>query len=248
MAAADWRVLVPVDVLEGETLPESVCDVLAPLPVVLLGYHVLPEQTPPGQARLQFEEQAQDALDDLAAAVEEAGGEAETRLVFTHDAEQSIDRVADETGCGAILQPNPTGEVERLLVPLRGEVDVDRIAAFAAALVADRDIAITLHHVAGSEAAIPDGESMLDRADAALREAGVPEAAITQEIVVSDAPVLTIAEAATDHDLVVIGERAPSLRTLVFGEDAERIADRSLGPVVVVRRARDSEPDDRSES
>jgi nucleotide-binding universal stress UspA family protein len=248
MAAPDWRVLVPAEILEGETVPESVLDVLAPLPVVLLGYHVLPEQTPPGQARLQFEDQAQDALDDLAEALDEAGGEAETRLVFTHDAEQSIDRVADETGCGAILQPNPTGDVERVLVPLRGDVDVERIAAFAAALVADRDIGLTLHHVAGSEAAIPDGAALIDRADAVLREAGVPDTAIAHEVVVDDAPVLTIADAATDHDLVVMGERAPSLRTFLFGEDAERIADRSLGPVVVVRRARDAEPTRESDS
>ena len=47
------KVLVPVEVLEGRTVPESLVRFLAPSEVVVLGYHVVPEQTPAGQARLQ---------------------------------------------------------------------------------------------------------------------------------------------------------------------------------------------------
>jgi hypothetical protein len=42
------------------------------------------------------------------------------------------------------------------------------------------------------------------------------------------------AEVAADHDLVVMGETAPSFREYVFGDDHQRVADRSLGPVLVV--------------
>lgn len=236
-----WKVLVPVEILAGETVPDSVAELLATLPVVVLGYHVLPEQTAPGQARMQFEARAQAKLDDLADAFVDAGGNAETRLVFTHDEEQTIDRVAGETGCGAILVPNPARDVERVLVPLRGEVDTARIAGFVVALVDDRDIAVTLSHVANSEEGVEAGRSLVDDAAARLREAGIPAGAIAAEVTVSGTPVEAIATTATDHDAVVMGEIEPSLGSVLFGEASERVAARSLGPVVVVRRERGPE-------
>jgi nucleotide-binding universal stress UspA family protein len=239
MTDSDWRVLVPVEVLEGETVSEAVAEALSELPVVVLGYHVLPEQTAPGQARLQFEDQAQEKLDLIAAAFREAGGEADTRLVFTHDEEQTIDRVADETGCTAVLIPNPSGEIERLLVPLRGEVDVDRITAFVAALIGDRDIGVTLFHVAEDDEVTPEGQSLVDDGAGRLRELGVADVETT--VTTAETPRRAIAMAAADHDAVVMGESEPSLRSFLFGEAAEQVAAQSLGPVVVVRRSRKDE-------
>jgi nucleotide-binding universal stress UspA family protein len=238
MTASDWTVLVPVEVLEGETVPESVSDLLGTLPVVVLGYHVLPEQTAPGQARLQFEEQAQTKLDDLASAFREAGGECETRLVFTHDEEQTLDRVAEETGSGALLVPNPAPPVERILVPLGGAVDVERIIAFVASLIGGRAIDVTLFHVTGDDAGVEAGREILDGAATRLGELGVPADAVTTDIVVSERPIQAISAAAVDHHTVVMGESQPSLRSFLFGEASEQVADKSLGPVIVVRRER----------
>lgn len=237
----DWKVLVPVAVLEGETVPESVVDLLSPLPVVVLGYHVLPEQTPPGQARMQFEDRVQATLDDLTAAFSEGGSAAETRLVFTHDEEQTLNRVADETGCEAILVPNPATEIERLLVPVQGKADVDHVAAFVAALIGDREIRVTFLHVADREEATAAGQSTVDDAAARLRDLGIPADTIETDVTVSGTPVRAIATAAADHDAVVLGESEPSLRSVLFGEVPEQVAARSLGPVVVVRRAPDPE-------
>lgn len=243
----DWTVLVPVEVLEGETVPDAVVELLSPLPVVVLGYHVLPEQTAPGQARLQFEEQAQAKLDDLAAAFRERGSDAGTRLVFTHDEEQTLDRVADETGSDAILIPNPAPRAERVLVPLSGEVDADRITAFVAAMVGDRGIEVTLSHVAGTDEGIAAGRSIVEDARERLLDRGVPSDAVDQNVTVSETPVQAIAEAAADHDAVVMGESEPSLRTFIFGDVSEQVAAHSLGPVVVVRRAEEASEDDTAE-
>lgn len=239
MSGPDWKVLVPVEVLAGETVPTPVMELLSTLPVVVLGYQDLPEQTPPGQARMQFEEQAQAKLDELAVAFREAGGDSETRLVFTQAEEQTIRRVAEETGCRAFLIPNPTGPVERLLVPIRGEVRVDRIAEFTAALVGDRPIEITLFTVADSDGAVTEGQSKLDRAAETLEANGIPATHISTGVVVSETPIRTIAQAAAEHDAVVMGESAPSLRSFIFGDPPEEIAELSVGPVLVVRRPPD---------
>jgi hypothetical protein len=42
--------------------------------------------------------------------------------------------------------------------------------------------------------------------------------------------------AAAGRDAVDMGKRAPSLRSLVIGEETERVAAEMVGPVVVVRR------------
>ncbi|WP_458187937.1 universal stress protein [Haladaptatus sp. NG-WS-4] len=240
MLDPDWTVLVPVEIIEGETVPEAVIELLSTLPVVVLGYHVLPEQTPPGQARMQFEEQAQTKLDDLAVAFREAGGDAETRLVFTHDEEQTLNRVADETGCSAILIPNPASAVERVLVPVRGEVDVARIVTFVTAMVGDRDIEITLFDVTARDGGGDKGNSVTEAREY-LRSHGITVDVIERDGSVTNTPVQAIATAAVDHDVIVMGESAPSLRTFLFGETTEKVAARSLGPVIAVRRERDRE-------
>lgn len=235
------RVLVPLRVLEGETVPAPLVDLLAPVPVVVLGYHVLPEQTPPGQARMQFEERAQEVLSGLEETFAEAGGETETRLVFTHEEEQTIERVADETDCDAVLVPHATGTVEDVLVSLRGEVDPARVGAFVGTLLADGEQSITLFYAASDEADLEVGRERLTAARDALTEAGVATDRIETASVVSDAPVTALGEAAATEDLVVMGESAPSFRTYVFGEDHERVAERSVGPVLVLRREGDAE-------
>lgn len=247
MTDTAWKVLVPVEVLEGETVPESVIDLLSTLPVVVLGYHELPEQTPPGQARLQFEDQAQSKLDDLAAAFREAGGDAETRLVFTHDEEQTLDRVADETNCDAILIPNPAPEVRRLLVPVGGDVDLDRTAGFVATMIGDRDVEVTLFNVAEDDETAALGRTLLKDATALLEERGIDPEAISSTVTVSGAPGEAIAAAATDHDAVVMGETEPSLRSFLFGELSEQVAAQSLGPVIVVRQEREPDESEMSE-
>lgn len=240
----DWSVLVPIEILKGETVSESIPAFLSRLPVVILGYHELPEQTPPGQAQLQYEDQAQSQLDDLAAVFTDAGCRTETRLVFTHDREQTIDRIAHETESEAFLIPNPVRSIDHLLVPVRGEVNVERVARFVAKLVGDRDIKITLYHVTKDEAAVADGEAMLEAATAELTDSGIIASNITRSIEVSDQPIEAIIEQALEHDTVIMGESEPSLRSFLFGDISEQIAAESLGPVIVVRKPRETKVPD----
>ena len=223
------RVLVPVKILEGGSIPAGLVELLSDVEVTVLGYHVLPEQTPPEQARLQFEERATEALTDVTEEFRAAGSDADHRLVFTHDREQTIDRVADETGSRAFAITGPTGPVERLLVPLTGKIDVENLLSFVEELAADREIEVTLLF-AGEES--DEIRSLLDGAAGQLDLSGVD----TQTLVVDEDPFDAILEAVPGHDAVVMAEQGPSLRSLVLGDEAERVAAASVGPVVVVRR------------
>ena len=257
------RVLVPIAVLDGESVSPGLLSLLGAADVTVLGYHVLPEQTPPDQARLQFEERATAALEDVSREFGAEGGAADHRLVFTHDREQTVRRVAGEVDADAFVVPGTTGDVDRLLVSLSGDVDVDRVLSFVEALVGGRAIGVTLFLAAGERppasddaagdagasagsgtTGTPDGETAEARLAAAadrLREAGIDtETTLAAAGSAFDA----LVDAVPGHDAVVMGERAPSLRSLVYGDESERVAAASVGPVLVVRDRRETDAGD----
>ncbi|TYL38238.1 universal stress protein UspA [Natronococcus pandeyae] len=229
------RILVPLAILKGESVSAGLTTLLEPMNVTVLGYHVLPEQTPPDQARLQYEERATDALEDLATEFGAADGTADYRLVFTHDRKQTFDRVAAETKSDVYAIPGATGPIDRLLVALTGDVAVQRIVSFVGELVGERDIGVTLFLATDDG---PGGRELLETAAVPLANRGID---VQTELAVGEPPLEALADAAVDHDAIVMGERAPSLRTLVFGEDAERVAAESVGPVLVVRNVEESD-------
>lgn len=221
------RVLVPVAVLEGETVSRGLISLLGTVEVTVLGYHVTPEQTPPDQARLQYEDRATEALEDLTAEFQAAGATADHRLVFTHDREQTTDRIAEEVGATAVAISGMTSEVERILVSLSGKFPVDRTLTFVEDVIGDRDIEVTLLF-AGDE----DDADPLDAANARLRDAGIET---NLRSAPGESPFEAMLEAVANHDVIVMGEKAPSLRSLIFGEESDRVASASVGPVLVVQ-------------
>ena len=219
------RVLVPVAVLDGEAVSGGLIDLLGTVDVTVLGYHVIPEQTPPDQARAQFEDRANSALKDIAQEFRAAGGDADYRLVFTRDRRKSIDRVAAETGADAYAISGATGDVDRLLVPLSEDVSVSRVLEFVTAVIGDRDINVTL--LAASEMS----EDRLDEAAGTIKAAGIE----TEVRMATGSPFDALIDSVPDHDAVVMGAAAPSLSSLLLGDAADRVAAASVGPVLVVR-------------
>lgn len=201
---------------------------LGTVDVTVLGYHVLPDQTDPDQARRQFQERAISALEDITQEFRQAGGEADYRLVFTHDRQKSINRVAEETNARAIVTTGATGNLDRILVSLSGQVAVDRILGFIEELIGDRDIGVTLLVV--SEAT-DEVRTLLEESANRLEAAGIT----VQTEVATGSAFDAIIDAVPGHDAVVVGEKAPSLTSLVFGEESNRIASAAVSPVLVVR-------------
>jgi nucleotide-binding universal stress UspA family protein len=222
------RVVVPVAILKNESVSLGLMNLLGTMDVTVLGYHVLPEQTPPDQARSQYEERANEALTDITEEFRAAGGDADYRLVFTANRQKTVRRVADEVRADAYAITGATGAVDRLLVSLSGDVAADRILDFVTELVGDRPISVTLLRVAGDE-----GVTSLDGARSRLAEAGLDvETKVAKDTSALDA----LIEAVPNHDAIVMGEQAPSLQSFLLGEVTERVATESVGPVLVVRR------------
>ncbi|WP_263018837.1 universal stress protein [Natronobiforma cellulositropha] len=236
-------ILVPVRVLEGQSVEPGVATLLSRARVLLLGYHEVPDQTPPGQARFQFEDRATERLADVAGELEVAGATVETRLVFTHNREQSLNRVAEETGCVGTVIPNPAMRLEDVLVPLRSERSLERVAGLTGDLLAGLDVGVTLYRLEREDE--ETSGRVLERARELLEARGVDPDLIETRVDTSLTPVRTIVNTASEYDAVVMGESDPSVTTFVFGETAAEVAERFHGPVLVVRRqSHDERPDE----
>lgn len=229
------RVLLALAVLEGESISDELAGLLGTTEVILVGYHEVPEQTAPSQMRQQYESQAERILDEVAGDIRDAGGTVDQRLVFTHDLDQSLDRIEDEVEATAELLANPTGAITDMLVPVRGDVDPARLARFAAALRGDRELAVTIL-VPTTESDKEEDTELAQEIASRLRDHGISEDAIGTEIRMTDAPAETVVETAIDHDVIVMGKQDPNWRAVLFGDPENRVARESLGPVFVVRQ------------
>ncbi|GAA0543568.1 universal stress protein [Halorubrum ejinorense] len=240
-------VLVPLEVLEGDSLPAGVPELLANAHVVLLGYHVLPDQTATEQAREQFGEKAMSKISGFAETLTEAGATVETRLVFTHDKQTTIDRLIYEYDSLAVLVPNSVESLDSVLVAVRGTVGIGRNTRLVAGLFAGTDIDVTLYHILGEDELEDDAETLLNGARSELVERGMDPDAIDVRVETpsEQTAIDAIAELGETHDAVVMGETDPSVTTFVFGMPSEQVAERFLGPVLVVQRER---PDGDEES
>jgi nucleotide-binding universal stress UspA family protein len=227
----DLRILVPIDVSETEQPALGVIDRLGPVEVVLLGYFPVPDQAEPALLREEYGPEAAERLDAVAA---DHGDPAEV-LVFTHDREATIDRVADEYGCAAVLTGGETESVDRVLVPLRGDVNLDRILSVVADLLLAGEETATLFHSVAEDADPSEGELLLMGAVDRLVEYGVDRDRVDWRLAEGGDPRADIVELGGEYDLVVLGETEPSLRERIIGEVLSGIIDGLEVPALVVR-------------
>jgi nucleotide-binding universal stress UspA family protein len=227
----DLRILIPVDVSEADLPPLGVLDHLGAVEVVLLGYFLVPDQAEPALIRDQYRS---DAADRLGAVAAEHGGPTEV-LVFTHDREATIDRIADEYDCEAVLTAGRATGVDRVLVPLRGDVNLDRVLAVVADLLLAGEESATLFHSVAEDADPSQGELLLAGAVDRLVEYGVDRDRVDWRLSEGGDPATDIVELGGEYDLVVLGETEPSLRDRIIGDVLSAVVDALDVPALIVR-------------
>jgi nucleotide-binding universal stress UspA family protein len=229
--ADDLTLLVPVDVSEPDIPELGILDALGAVQVVVLGYFPVPDQADPALVKDNFESEAADRLHEVAA----HPGRIEEVLVFTHDRETTVDRVANEFDTAAVLLPGTGDDFERLLVPVRGEVNLERIVDVVADLLLVSDATVTLFHAAVEDADPSHGELLLRGTADRLTDYGVDESRIDRQLSTAADPVAEIVRLAAEHDLVVFGETEPSLAERIIGDSLSRMLDAIDRPALVVR-------------
>lgn len=228
-------ILVPVDVSITEPPDQGVLELLRPVNVVVLGYYPVPRPTAPAHLKEDHEPEAASRLDDIVTRFDSTVHDVEGVLVFTKDRQDSIDRVADQHDCDAVFVPGEAGTVERILVPLRGDVNLERIVSLVGDLVRASDASVTLFHSSAEGADPSQGEFILRGAADRLSEDGVDRDRITWELSEGSDPEAAIVGLAEAYDLIILGETEPSLRDRIIGAVLTPILDSIEKPAIVVR-------------
>jgi len=228
-------ILVPVDVSVAEPPDRAVLDLLEPVNVVVLGYYLVPKQTAPAHSKREHESEAATRLATVTEAFEEADHEVADVLVFTKDERDTIDRVAEQHDCDAVLLTGDIERIDRILVPLRGDVNLERIVAIVGDLVRTSDATVTLFHAVTEGTDPSQGEFILRGAIDRLTEDGVDRDRLDWQLSEGGDPKSEIVALSTDYDLLVVGETEPSLRDRIIGAVLTPILDEVETPALVVR-------------
>ncbi len=231
----DASVLVPVDVSDGTPPAPQLVDICRSAEVVLLGYYPVPDQVAPAQLRQDHGPDATELLTEMADEFRASGVDVTDVLVFTHDQEDSIDRVADEYGCEAVLTLGEADQVERVLVPVRSDANLDQIVSLLTELMRVSDVSITFLHSVVGESESNDGQSLVRGAVDRLSDAGIDRERIDWQLSDEDSPHDEIIELAREYDLLVLGETKPSLRERILGTVPSRVVDEVDKPAFIVR-------------
>lgn len=230
-------ILVPVDLPDPEPLSSTLVSDLASLDVVVLGYYGVPEQTPKDVAREQFRDEAQATLDEVSDQFREADASVRNRLVFGSDRDAAIDRIAQEEGCIAELDPAPTDEINSILVPIPDVAEFSRLPAFVQILREGTTSEITLFHVVEGDEDRSRGQQILDETRERMVEAGFDADMLdTRLMTEADGHDTAILNVSAEYDAVVMYQPTSSLGDRIFGALPRRIADETGDPVIVVQR------------
>lgn len=227
----DLTILVPIDISESDVPNLDVLEFLRPIEVVLLGYFPVPDQAEPAHIKAEYEEEAASRLENAAAG---RANQVEV-LVFTHDREATIDRVADQYGCDAVLTAGTVTDVDRILVPLRGDVNLDRIIPVVADLMYVCNASATIFHSVDEDSDSGYADVLFRGVVDRLIEEGIDRERIDHRLSDGGDLHVEIARVAREFDLVVFGETEPSLRERIIGDTLSRIIDEIEIPALIVR-------------
>ena len=230
------KILVPIEMPNGEEFTEGLIESLSSLKVVILGYYTVPDQTALEQAKEQFEEEFQDKMDNISKSFEEKDISFDKRLIFTHNFVNTINEVISEEGCDGTLINGLCGTVDDILVPVKDSKLIDELVDFVAMASLKKPQNIHLYHISKSESETEDADLMLEGVKSSLSKKDINEDVITSETEVSGDIVEGIISKSEDFDLVIMGETDPSIEEIFKGKISEKVVKKTNKPVILVRK------------
>ena len=228
-------ILVPIDISASNLPAQPLTDLCRSVDVVLLGYYPVPDQVAPAQLRQDHGSDATETLGEIADEFRTRDIDVTEELVFTHDRQDTIDRVADKYGCDAVLTLGEVRQIERVLVPLRGDTNLEQIVSLLVDIMRMSDVSITFFHSVVEDSDPSHGESLVRGAVDRLDEAGIDRERINWQLSDKPSPNDEIIELAREYDLLVLGETNPSLRERILGTVPSRVVDEVDKPSFIMR-------------
>jgi nucleotide-binding universal stress UspA family protein len=233
---SDSTILISVDVSAGSQPAESIVDLCRSVDVVLIGYY--PDQdVAPTQVRQDRKSEAESTVAEISETFRESGVTVTETLVFTYYRQDSVDYAARKYACDAVLTLERTECIERILVPIRGDTNLERIVSLLGDVMRGSDASATFFHSVMENSDPTRGEFLVRGAADRLSQSGIDRDRIDWRLSDDASPQEEIIELGEEYDLLVLGETKPSLRHRILGSVPNRIVDEVDTPAFIVRDA-----------
>lgn len=232
---SDSTILVSVDVSTDSRPAESVIDLFRSVDVVLIGYHQDQDQVTNGQARQERKSEVASSLEEIANAFETNGVDVAEKLVFAYYRQDSIDYAAKKHSCDAVLTLEKAGCIERILAPIRGDTNLERIVGLLGDILQESDASVTFFHSITDGGDPTRGEFLVRGAVDRLTQAGIDRDRVDWELSEGGSPRKEIVQLGQTYDLLTLGETKPSLKHRILGSVPTRIVDEVDTPTFIVR-------------
>ncbi len=190
---------------------------------------------PPDQGRNAFGDAASDTLARVADEFREFGRDVDSRLVFTPDVVQSIEREADGRDVDAIVRPRPVDRIESLLGVLTRDVNYGRFVKCIAALTGDDVRSLKLIQIDRGDGSDEEQSLILEGVESRLVDRGVDPEVIETETFVTDEQIERVMTEIDAADVVIVAEEETTLTNRHIETLAGYVFRESDVPVVFVR-------------
>lgn len=232
------KVLVFVEFPDPEFPTRGFLNHLAYPDAELIGFYSLDEGESVQTAEAEFEEEFTAELQEAAEQFEQRGVRTEYDLIFGQDQVEARQRIAERDEVDAILIPGGLSTLGKVLIPARHTENAEEKVANLLNIV-DRDdlISVDLLHIADPDD--PDGEAegerILSEIASILTDEGIPSIQINRDIRSGTDVAFEVNRAASNYELVVLGETQQDLGDKIFGPVGDYIVDDQDVPVLIVR-------------
>lgn len=231
----DAHVLVLLELPLESAFPEALAEVLVGSEVFVLACRSIPDQTSPEQAHDAFDEESQEALDEVIETFERTGSPVDSKIVYTSDVPETARQYADALEVDALLYDQPVERVERVLAVGTESIDFDRFVTCLTSLGQTPLAKLKLLQIGSDDDDLDEQNLVLEGIERRLVDRGVAEDIVATETIVPADQTEEVFDQARGFDLVVIADRRPTLGDRIAGTLAERVRDQTERPVLLVR-------------
>ncbi|MDX1641570.1 MAG: APC family permease [Balneolaceae bacterium] len=232
------RIIVAVDVENPNAIPKALLKAFQNLKLLVLGYRLVPEQTSPEQSRKEFEDEAQENLDDVLQDLKDLDIDMDSELVFTPNLAKTINQYSDEYHSHAVLTASPIESVNRLLVPVYSADQISRrLASVLQELAQSSDLPLSLVMLTSGESESEeekDAGEFKQRMITELKRAGISEENIRSKDVDVDDVAEAVSDLSGEDDVVALGEPKDMDRRSFFKTIHEEIQEAVKCPILVI--------------
>lgn len=229
------RILIYVDCSEDIEYEQIPIELFSALDVILLGIYPVSDQATPEQTRDNFGDEAEETIQLAVDHFALSDVDPETMIRYTSEPVETMNDIAKEFSCDAILTPGKFDSLDRILIPVKGTEHAESMTTFICDLLKESPKNVTLIGFVTDKGSESDRHSHLEQFENDLEDGGLADDKIEIRTEVVDHVADALIETIQQYDLAVLGESEPELKDVAVGNVHENVLNNTVVPLITIR-------------